>query len=293
MGNFNNELHNYSNVPRELVFDSSLSDRARFVYVFMACKPEGWEFFLDPMVSEIGYSKETLRKYIAELVEHGWLIKEGQQMSDGKFGAVKYTLVASKKSDAENFRLGNNQAQRNTNISIPNTKETYDKEIKKEETKENTKVLKKDLFEECWVAYRRKGIKKRAKEYWNKLNDEEMDMVMPHIKAYVSSRDVQYQKDFERYLRDRVFLEVVYNGNNIIYDPTKNSGETESYMPTCGGALQYNDYYKCYLHTGYWGGYIPDGYTDDNRPDGASVMLNNARGTVVWHADSKKWEIKK
>ena len=87
---------------------------------------------------------------------------------------------------------------------------------------------KKDLFEECWVAYRRKGIKKRAKEYWNKLSDEEMDMVMPHIKAYVSSRDVQYQKDFERYLRDRVFLEVVYSGNNIIYDPTKTSSEEPS-----------------------------------------------------------------
>ena len=148
---------------------------------------------------------------------------------------------------------------------------------------------KKDLFEECWVAYRRKGIKKRAKEYWNKLNDEEMDMVMPHIKAYVSSRDVQYQKDFERYLRDRVFLEVVYNGNNIIYDPTKNSGETESYMPTCGGALMYNDYYKCFMYTGYWDGHIADGYTDENRPDGAKVTLNNSRGTVVWSSEFKEW----
>lgn len=148
---------------------------------------------------------------------------------------------------------------------------------------------KKDLFEECWVAYRRKGIKKRAKEYWNKLSDEEMDMVMPHIKAYVSSRDVQYQKDFERYLRDRVFLEVVYNGNNIIYDPTKNSGETESYMPTCGGALMYNDYYKCFMYTGYWDGHIADGYTDENRPDGAKVTLNNSRGTVVWSSEFKEW----
>lgn len=151
---------------------------------------------------------------------------------------------------------------------------------------------KKDLFEECWVAYRRKGIKKRAKEYWNKLNDEEMDMVMPHIKAYVSSRDVQYQKDFERYLRDRVFLEVVYNGNNIIYDPTKNSGETESYMPTCGGALMYNDYYKCFMYTGYWDGHIADGYTDENRPDGAEITLNNGRGVITWSRESKEWRKK-
>lgn len=148
---------------------------------------------------------------------------------------------------------------------------------------------KKDLFEECWVAYRRKGIKKRAKEYWNKLNDEEMDMVMPHIKAYVSSRDVQYQKDFERYLRDRVFLEVVYNGNNIIYDPTKDLCGESKYSPTCGGMLNWNDYYKCYIYTGFWNGHIADGYSDDNRPNGAKVTLNNSRGTVVWSSEFKEW----
>ena len=32
---------------------------------------------------------------------------------------------------------------------------------------------KKDLFEKCWKAYRRKGIKKKALDYWKKLTDEE------------------------------------------------------------------------------------------------------------------------
>lgn len=151
---------------------------------------------------------------------------------------------------------------------------------------------KKDLFEECWVAYRRKGIKKRAKEYWNKLSDEEMNMVMPHIKAYVSSRDVQYQKDFERYLRDRVFMEVVYRGNNLVYDPTKSAGSTadnKTYSPLCGGMLNWNEYYKCYMYTGIWYGGIVDGYTDDNRPDGAEITLNNGRGRIQWDAKSKEW----
>ena len=151
---------------------------------------------------------------------------------------------------------------------------------------------KKDIFEECWIAYRRKGVKQKARQYWNKLKESEMDMVMPHIKAYVSSRDIQYQKDFERYLRDKVFLEVVYSGNNIIYDPTKSSGETESYMPTCGGALMYNDYYKCFMYTGYWDGHIADGYTDENRPDGAKITLNNGRGVIAWSRESKEWRKK-
>ena len=150
---------------------------------------------------------------------------------------------------------------------------------------------KKDLFEECWVAYRRKGVKQKARQYWNKLNENEMDLVLPHIKAYVSTRDIQYQKDFERYLRDKVFKEVVYNGNNLVYDPTKNSGEVESYNPTCGGALMYNEYYKCFMYTGVWYGSIADGYTDDNRPDRAEITLNNGRGTVVWSREYKKWNI--
>lgn len=151
---------------------------------------------------------------------------------------------------------------------------------------------KKDLFEECWVAYRRKGSKKKAREYWNKLKESEMDMVMPHIKAYVSSREIQYQKDFERYLRDKVFLEVVYNGNNLVYDPTKTSNsqsEGGAYMPVCGGMLNWNEYYKAYLYMGYWSGRLSDGYTDDNRPNGATVMLSNGRGKMVWNANTKEW----
>ena len=77
----------------------------------------------------------------------------------------------------------------------------------------------RELFEECWKAYRLKGIKKKALGYWNKLEESEMQMVMPHIKAYVGSREIQYQKDFERYLRDKVFMTVVFSNNTVVYDP--------------------------------------------------------------------------
>lgn len=150
-----------------------------------------------------------------------------------------------------------------------------------------------DLFDECWKAYRRKGNKKKAKEYWNKLKDTDMERVLPHIKAYVASRELCYQKDFERYLRDKVFNTVVFNGNSVLYDPTK-IGNSESiigvYMPICDGALSWNEYYKCFMYVGFWDGkHIPDGYDDDNRPNGASVTLNNGRGELVWSATTKTW----
>lgn len=83
-----------------------------------------------------------------------------------------------------------------------------------------TSDKKDELFEECWKAYRRKGVKKPAKEQWKKLSDKEKELVLPHIKAYVSTREVQFQKDFERYLRDKLFNEVVYGNNKIVYDPS-------------------------------------------------------------------------
>lgn len=78
----------------------------------------------------------------------------------------------------------------------------------------------KELFERCWVAYNRKGSKKKAIEQWKKLSDRERESILPHIEAYVASRDISYQKDFERYLRDKIFNEVVYNKNTVVYDPT-------------------------------------------------------------------------
>ena len=67
-------------------------------------------------------------------------------------------------------------------------------------------------------------------------------------------------------------------------------GEDAPYTPACEGSLSWNDYYKCYLYVGFWDGkFMPDGYSDENRPDGASVMLHNGRGRIQWDAKSKEW----
>lgn len=79
MARIKNELLGFQSIPRNLIFDSSVSDRARFVYCFMASKPDDWDFFLEPMAKEIGYSVDTLRKYINELINKGWLVKGEQQ----------------------------------------------------------------------------------------------------------------------------------------------------------------------------------------------------------------------
>lgn len=154
----------------------------------------------------------------------------------------------------------------------------------------NGDATKKDeLFEKCWVAYRRKGSKKKARYYWDKLTQKERDEILPHIKVYVTTRELIYQRDFERYLRDKIFNDVIISGsNNIAYDPSKNS--SGEYHPHTDGFIHWNDFYNCYIYVGMFITDIVDGYTDDDRPDGATLMLNNARGTIKWNGNNKKWE---
>ena len=131
MSKFINGLKNFQVIPRELIFDNSLSDRARFVYCFMASKPDGWDFLLNPMANELGYSVETLRKYINELIDGGWL-KKGEQNNDGKFGAVVYTLLSTKKADIEEIPTRKNTDTEKSRHGENPTQYNKDNEEKKD-----------------------------------------------------------------------------------------------------------------------------------------------------------------
>lgn len=290
MARIYNELRNYQNVPRELVFDKDLSDRARFVYVFMACKPDDWDFYLEPMAKDIGYSVDTLRKYINELVASGWLVKGEQTNEKGVFGAVEYTIKANKFTDTENYRHGKNTAQENIdNLSLPNTEDNPIKEeIKKENIKRNRNEYSED-FEKAWELAQRKGSKTEAYKYWKRLKEEDKKKVFAHLPFYYKSNERRYLKDFSGYLNRCYYSSVVYDKQgHVLYDPERE--QSNEYRPNCDGSLVWNEYWHCYMYVGFWDGkHIPDGYSDDNRPDGASVTLNNGRGTITWDSETKKW----
>lgn len=275
---------NYTTISNVFLRDKELSLKAKGLLATILSLPENWDFSIKGICAAIKEGTTAVYSAIDELKERGYCKVVTNRNEKGMIVGNDYTFYED--PSMENLNVGN-QTQINTNISLPNTKDTDNKEKKKEEE------TNKELFEKCWIAYRRKGSKKKALEYWKKLTDKEKSCVMPHVKAYVSSRELQYQKDFERYLRDKIFMTVVFGNNKVVYDPTKiGKGETvnEVYMPTCDGALSWNEYYNCYMCVGFWDGkHIPDGYDDDTRPDGASVTLNNGRGTLVWNAETKTW----
>lgn len=86
-------------IPNSLINDRNLSDRARFIFTLMASKPDDWKFYNSSLAKELGYHEDTLRKYVSELIESGWLVKHE---AVGKPNI--YTLQPTKFSESEKLR---------------------------------------------------------------------------------------------------------------------------------------------------------------------------------------------
>lgn len=276
---------NYTTISNVFLRDKELSLKAKGLLATILSLPENWDFSIKGICATIKEGTTAVYSAIDELKEHGYCKVITNRNEKGMIVGNDYTFYED--PSMENLNVGN-QTQINTNISLPNTKDTDNKEKNKEEE------TNKELFEQCWIAYRRKGKKGKAKTYWDKLPANEKDSVLQHIKIYTKTRELQYQQDFERYLRDKTFLSVVVSKNNVVYDPTKlGKGESVSkvYMPSGNFSITWDDQLKAYLYIGFYsdGQAIADGYTDSTRPDGARIVLNNGRGELVWSSITRTW----
>lgn len=239
----------------------------------------------------IGISKETARKIISGLVDKNLLLKQ-EHLFNGK--KISTLTTKTKKLAKIEEKLNapytgiytdsyNNNNNNNNNIStIQDNQSIKEKESDKSLSK---KVGKDELFEECYKAYLRKGSKKEAKAKWDKLNDEDRQKVKVHIPYYVNAcSERHFQKDFVRYIKDRIFEVPVYNNNQLVYDPE--NGSTSVYHPYGNTSIIWDDIHKRYIIMSppEWG--VADGYTDDNRPSGAELWYQSQR--YVWN-EEKRW----
>jgi hypothetical protein len=85
----------------------------------MASMPDDWKFYQGVMAKELGYTKDTLRKYIEELLETGYLNRE-QRREVGKFDSYDYTLNFSpctKKADTVKIRDGKKPTREKSSLT--------------------------------------------------------------------------------------------------------------------------------------------------------------------------------
>jgi predicted transcriptional regulator len=112
----NNIAKNFTVIPNELINDNELSDRARFLFCYMAAKPDNWKFFQRKTAIDLHLSMDTIRKYLQELEDSGWIdVEIGRDK--GKFDACNYIMKSSpcrKKPGSVKIGIGENPNRENS-----------------------------------------------------------------------------------------------------------------------------------------------------------------------------------
>lgn len=283
---------NYTTISNVFLRNDKLSLKAKGLLATILSLPETWDFSIKGICSIVKEGTTAVYSAIDELKTYGYCIVETLRDEKGRVIGNDYTFFEN--PNMENLNM-DKQAQLNKdiiNISLPNTEDNPIKEeIKKENIKRNRNEYSED-FEKAWELAQRKGSKTEAYKYWKRLKEEDKKKVFAHLPFYYKSNERQYLKDFSGYLNRCYYSSVVYDKQgHVLYDPERE--QSNEYRPNCDGSLVWNEFWHCYMYVGFWDGkHIPDGYSDDNRPDGASVTLNNGRGVLTWDKETKQWRNK-
>jgi hypothetical protein len=116
------------------------------------------------------------------------------------------------------------ESRRNNAKSTKNnsTSKAYAKHMETETETENITINKTKAkieildpkFEEWWLWYDYKVSKEKAKKSWNKLNENEKDLALQSVQAYVQSTpDKTYRKHPTTYLNQKCFNDEIINRN--------------------------------------------------------------------------------
>ncbi len=83
----NNQIRkNFTITPNQLIDDETISPQARFLFVWLASKPDDWRFHSSVINKALGFSDDTRRKYMNELAVKGWLSKCQKKLESGQWG---------------------------------------------------------------------------------------------------------------------------------------------------------------------------------------------------------------
>lgn len=310
----------FKRIHKSIIRNKNIDCLTLGIYTKITVLGAEWQLNIKGLSSALNLSDAKIRKSIGILEKEGYIVREPIRGEKGQMQGWNYfvypkpiaeqdrskagypkiafgeTQVAAE-NETDCDRLTQKPTTRLTDMSEsmedynnrPNEYIDLNKNNKEKEIQKKKKGYTQE-FEEAWKLYNRKGGKQEAFKRWCALTDKEKELALAHIPFYIQSNDIQFLKDFEGYLNKKYFLRVVRDKKgNTLYDPDQQTDNT--YHPITGGALNWNDYYKCYLYTSWYfdGDGIADGYDDDKRPDGAQIVLNNGRGILTWSKEQQKW----
>jgi hypothetical protein len=107
----------------------------------MSSMSEDWQFYQSKMAKDLGYSKDTLRKYLDELVSTGYLKKTQRRSELGRFDSYDYVIDFIPNPD---FTVS--EKTRNGEIPTPKNSTLKKNNFKEEQIIKNIN-LEEDVFE--------------------------------------------------------------------------------------------------------------------------------------------------
>jgi len=279
---------NYTTISNVFLRDKELSLKAKGLLATILSLPENWDFSIKGICATIKEGTTAVYSAIDELKERGYCKVVTNRNEKGMILGNDYTFYEN--PNMENLNV-DNQSQINTNNNIiRNTKNIFDKEIKKEEKEY------KEKFAEFVSAYKKMGGKSRGidteyKDFTKRHKD--WQKVLPYLELAVQreTKARNQAKAQKKFFPEPKMLQT-YLGKQRAWELYVTVGEdikTDEYTPICDGALSWSDYFNCYVYVGMYYGHVSDGYTDENRPNGAKVFLGNGGGFIVWDSNNKMW----
>lgn len=81
----NKTQHNFTQISNTLVNDTRLSLKAKGLYLYLASKPDSWDFYIAEIASKNDDGEESVKSGLKELEKNGYLIRHQRRKADGKF----------------------------------------------------------------------------------------------------------------------------------------------------------------------------------------------------------------
>jgi len=169
----------FTMVANAIIFDSRISSKAKFYYVYLSSKPDAWKFHTNCIVKEIKEGRDAFYNGLKELIEFGYL--ERQQIKEnGKFKHTDYILKIPYTENTDTEKPYTENTDYNNKDLNKNDKSNKD-------IKDTASGSPLSQFEEFWNEYGKKVKKPKAEESYKhalKTKDTTFQSIMKGVKKY-------------------------------------------------------------------------------------------------------------
>lgn len=285
----------YTTISNVFLRDENLSLKAKGLLAIVMSLPNDWDFSISGITRIIKEGKTAVYSTITELKENGYCQVITTRNEKGVITG----------NDYEFFETPNNAAPYTENPHTENPNMDNQPQINKDNNKIKTKTNKEEIKEykekfAAFVSLYKKLTNKRTRSVDTEFNDfikrhANWRQIIPYLSIAIQreTKERNEARTAHKFFPEPKMLQT-YLGKQKAWEAYVNvdddlSAVTNEYTPATDGAIKWNETRQCYIYLNMFFGYIPDGYSDDNRPDGATIMINNSCQILTWNKNEKKW----